>query len=82
MSKIKSVTHSKIGKNKAIGLAYTDTGKIIIDERLKGKKHLEILIHECLHCLNPAWEENKIISHSKELCNVLWKQKYRRVDLR
>ena len=37
MQKVKSIHERKLGKHKALGLAYTETGEIHIDERLKGK---------------------------------------------
>jgi hypothetical protein len=47
---------------------------------LKGKKHLEIMIHEILHILNPTDSELAIIKKSITLTKVLWKEGYRRVD--
>lgn len=72
------VIHRKLGKEKAWGLAHAD-GVIEIEERLKGKKHLEIVIHEALHVLNPTFSETKVIEHSKEICRVLWSLGYRQV---
>lgn len=81
MKTVKSITHRKIKKDVARGLAFTDTGEIHIDERLKGIEHLEILVHEILHIQNPNWGEAKIIGHSKEMSELLWGQGYRRVSL-
>jgi hypothetical protein len=81
MERVKSITHSKIGRNKAIGLAYCESGEIVIDERLRGKEHLEILLHEVVHILNPKWSEIKVIGHANEMAKILWDQKYRKVDL-
>jgi len=81
MKTVKSITHRKIKKDVARGLAFTDTGEIHIDERLKGIEHLEILVHEILHIQNPKWGEAKIIGHSKEMSELLWQQGYRRVSL-
>lgn len=81
MKTVKSITHRKIKKDVARGLAFTDTGEIHIDERLKGIEHLEILVHEILHIQNPKWAEVKIIGHSKEMSKLLWKQGYRRISV-
>lgn len=81
MQKVKSITYAKIGKNKAMRLAYKETGEVVIDERLKGIEKLDTLIHECLHCMNPTWGESKIIGHSSELSKILWEQGYRKVEL-
>lgn len=78
MKRIK-VKYSKLGKQKVWGFAHSD-GLIEIDEKLKGKKHLEILVHECLHILYPNDSEEEIVTKSVILTNTLWFEKYRRVD--
>lgn len=74
------VEHKKLGKQNAWGLATIEKKIIELDERLVGKKHLEILIHEIMHIQNPEWSETMVIKKSKELTNVLWSVNYRRVD--
>ena len=74
------VVYRKLGKEKAWGQAHTDSNMIEIDPRLKGRKKMEILIHESLHILNPEWSETKVIDQSKKLSNLLWKEHYREVD--
>ena len=81
MKTVKEIKHVKIKSDVARGLAWTDTGIIHIDTRLKGIEHLEILIHEILHIQNPRWSEMKIRGHSAEMAKLLWVQSYRRVDL-
>ncbi len=76
--KIKLV-HKKLGREQAYGIADSD-GIIYIDPRIKGKKHLEIVIHEVEHLLNPIDDEETIVEKSVTLCKVLWKLGYRRVD--
>jgi len=78
MKRIK-VKYSKLGKQKVWGFAHSD-GLVEIDEKLKGKKHLEILLHECLHLLYPNDSEDEIVAKSVILTNTLWGEKYRRVD--
>lgn len=78
MKRIK-IKYRKLGKTKTWGMAHSD-GLIEIDQRLKGKKHLEIVIHECLHILFPQADEEEIVSKSVTLCNTLWHEKYRRVE--
>lgn len=72
--------HKKLGSQKAWGQAHYDDFLIEIDERLLGKKHLEIVNHESFHLLFPELEEEDIISRSISLTNLLWKMGYRRVD--
>ena len=78
MPRIK-IVYRKLGKEQAYGMASSD-GVIEIDERLRSKKHLEVLIHEVLHILNPKDSENAIIKKSVTLTKILWKEGYRRID--
>ena len=71
--------YKKLGKQKAWGLADSD-GTIYIDPRLKGKKALEILIHECLHVLWNEEDEEQVVNKSISLCNAIWQQRYRRIE--
>jgi len=73
------VKYKKLGKEKVWGLADSQ-GIIYIDSRLKGKKHLEILIHETLHLLYPEDSEDEIVERSIILTNLIWKQRYRRLE--
>jgi hypothetical protein len=73
------VRYKKLGKEKVWGLADSE-GIIYLDSRLKGKKHLEILIHEALHLLYPEDSEEDVILKSIELCQLIWQQRYRRIE--
>lgn len=79
MDKITKVIHRKLGKEVASGLAFCETGVIHIDSRLKGQDHLETLVHEAMHIMQPKWSEIRVIGNSKELARVLWEQGYRRI---
>ena len=74
-----TIIYRKLGKEQAYGISSSD-GVIEIDERLKGKKMMEILIHEILHLLNPKDDEKTIIRKSVTLTKVLWKEGYRKID--
>jgi hypothetical protein len=78
MKRIK-IKYCKLGKQKVWGFAHSD-GLIEIDERLKGKKKLEIIIHEVMHLLNPTDEEDEVVRKSVLLTNTLWHERYRVVD--
>ena len=78
MKRIK-IKYCKLGKQKVWGFAHSD-GLIEIDERLKGKKKLEIIIHEVMHLLNPMDDEDEVVRKSVLLTNTLWHEKYRVVD--
>jgi hypothetical protein len=73
------IIYRKLGKEQAYGISSSD-GVIEIDERLKGKKMMEILIHEILHLLNPKDDEKTIIRKSVTLTKVLWSEGYRKID--
>lgn len=74
-----TIKYKKLGKEKVHGLAWSD-GEINIDSRLKGRKHLEIIIHEVAHLLWPEDDEDAIIEKSVTLTKILWKEGFRRVD--
>jgi hypothetical protein len=74
------VVYRKLGKERAWGQAHIHDNTIEVDPRLKGKKKLEIIIHEALHILNPDFSESKVIEQSKKLTNLLWKEHFRQVD--
>lgn len=74
------IVFKKLGREKAWGSANLADNTIEIDPRLKGRKHLEILIHEAMHIMNPEWSESKVVQQSKRLTQLLWKQHFRKVD--
>ena len=51
------VVRGKYGKRKVWG--ETDGKTIYIDERAIGKKELEIIVHEALHCISPTASEDR-----------------------
>lgn len=74
------VKYQKLGQRRAYGLAYDKRSPIIIDERIKGKKFLEILNHESLHVLFPEKTESEIEQAAIILTNTQWHEGIRRVD--
>jgi predicted ATP-dependent Lon-type protease len=73
------VKYRKLGKHKVWGFS-DSSGFVELDATLKGKKALEILVHECLHLLYPADTEEEIVNKSITLTNTLWHEKYRKID--
>jgi hypothetical protein len=73
------IIHKKLGREQAHGIAESD-GNIFIDPRLKGRKKLEIYIHEIFHILYPEDTEEQIIQNSVALTKLLWNLGYRQVD--
>lgn len=74
------VVYRKLGKERADGQAHIDSKTIEIDPRLKGRRKMEVLIHEALHILNPEFSETKVIEQGRKIANILWKQHFRQVD--
>ena len=68
----------KLGRQKIWGDA--DFYPLLIDDSLKGKKELEIYIHESLHYLFPRLSEEDIEKKSILLTNTLWHEGFRKVD--
>ena len=73
------IEQKKLGREKLDG--YTFKEKIVLDSRLKPRKHFEIIIHEMLHNIYPDMSETKIKTSSRKLARFLWKYGYRRFDL-
>jgi len=73
------IIYRKLGKEQAYGISSSD-GVIEIDERLKGRKMMEVLIHELMHLTNPKDSEQAIIRKSVIITKVLWNEGYRKID--
>lgn len=72
------VYYRKLGKERVHGWAHYDC--IELDPRLRGKKHLEILLHEITHYLFPDLSEEEVIKKSVIMTNTVWNENYRRID--
>ena len=76
--RLPKVVRRKLGREFAYG-QYHDW-LIEIDDRLRGKAELIILIHEMLHHLMPQATEHQVIEWSNELAALLWREGYRYTD--
>lgn len=74
------VTERKLGRHMAVGLAWTEDNHIEIDPRQASKEYLGTLIHEHLHILFPSWSEKEVSRVEKKLCNLIWKQGFRKIQ--
>ena len=86
MAKKVKVVWRKLGREEAWGQAHFDCARplIEIDPRLGAKRQLEVLCHEVLHISvfpgdTSPQTEKLVDAAGKTLCDVLWKQSYRRV---
>lgn len=86
MAKPKKVTllERKLGRENAHGILHwiegSDNPLIEIDERLKGRDRLTVLVHECLHLANYETSEREVIRVAKLVSAVLWADDYRRAE--
>ena len=71
-------------RGNAEGWAFVKTPKtphtierILIDERAKGKRRLEVEIHEFIHAANPTIDEEHVDQQGKDLSRILWALGYR-----
>ena len=71
------VTYKRL--TKVNGWSYGN-GSVEIDSRLKGKKLLEILIHECMHEVFPEKEEDEIEKKAAIITRTLWHEGFRKID--
>ena len=55
--------------------------KIVIDERLKGKKLLEATVHEFIHALNPYVEERFVLASGEALTKLLHDMGFRQTEV-
>lgn len=78
MKRIK-VKYGKLGKSKAWGWSHGN-GVIELDEKLKGLKFIEILVHECLHELFPELIEEEVERKAAIIARTLWHEDVRRVE--
>jgi len=72
------ILYRKLGKEQARGQYTSSLNLIEIDERLVGEEHLEVLLHESLHALQPHHEEETICRDALNLSLILWADGYRK----
>jgi len=69
-------------KGQAYGYTFSQKAKhprIILDARMRGRKRLEVIVHELLHALNPTQSEEHVEQQGKDIARVLWALGYREV---
>ena len=64
----------------AWGLAHVDQWRIEIDPDLEDRTHMDIAIHEGLHCLFPDLSEEAVNQAGITLADLLWRLGYRRFE--
>jgi hypothetical protein len=76
-------------KGQAIGWTYMPDPKnqnvqkkVLIDERLTGRRRLNTEIHEFLHAANPTHSEEHVSQQGDDLTRILWTLGYRLMEER
>lgn len=80
VKKLPKVIKRKLGRHNAWGLFDSNNDVIEIDERLKGKRLLEIHFHELEHWMYPEKSEEEVIKASRIKTEYFWKQGFRFID--
>jgi len=85
------VVERKLGKHKAAGYAWNDPkdakfNTIEIDPRKEvhggTKGYMDTFIHECIHMIDPQMHEDDVAKFATDLCRMLWKHGFRKVDVK
>lgn len=66
-----TIKYKKLGRNKALGLAYKEENLIYLDPKLKGKDFLNVMIHELFHLYFPYLEEDIIDNAANGISQLL-----------
>ena len=77
-SKLK-IRERKLAVHNALGLYWHGMNLIEIDPRLKAKKFLNTLLHECLHHCIPSASEAKVSRIAGTLTEAAWRKGFRRI---
>lgn len=78
-NRLPEVKERKLGRHKADGL-YLPDGTIEIDPRIRGKRRLEVLIHEIDHHLHPEKTEEAVTKDAEKIAEILWRERVRIID--
>ncbi|CAB4218615.1 hypothetical protein UFOVP1605_37 [uncultured Caudovirales phage] len=70
--------YRKMGKHNAFALFVNN--EIHIDSRMKGKKELELHLHELSHWALPEFTEEEVRVLSRKFTEYLWREGYRKTD--
>jgi hypothetical protein len=72
------VVERKLGRDRALGLAWHGEDLIEIDPRQTPREYLDTLAHEAAHLALPELSEAQVLKLGKVIAKVLWAAGYRR----
>lgn len=75
-----TIVYRKLGRERARGQWLESALTIEIDPRLKGEEHLEVLIHESLHCLLDFLSEEAVDAYAKNMARLVYADGYRKAE--
>ena len=67
------IEFKKLGKKRALGLAYKEENRIELDSSLKGKDFINVMIHEVTHIMFPYLIEDVVDNYANTLAEILYK---------
>lgn len=67
-----------MGKHQAFAMFVNN--EIHIDTKFKGKKELELHLHELSHYARPDFTEDEVRELSRKFTDYLWREGYRKAD--
>jgi hypothetical protein len=76
--KLPKTVYRKMGKHQAFAMFHENT--IHIDTKFKGKKELELHLHELTHYARPDFTEDEVRELSRKFTDYLWREGYRKAD--
>ena len=72
----------KIGHHNAVGLAYKDENRIVVDPDQTAFSEMDTYIHQFLHLADKRMSEARVAKMATMLANNLWRVGYRKAKLR
>lgn len=76
------VVERKLGREKAVGIAYDETNEVHIDPRQGAREYFNTCAHELTHLLFPEMSEKQVIKTANKMTRFFWKMGFRKVDLK
>ena len=76
--KLPKTVYRKMGKHQAFAMYVNN--EIHIDTKFKGKKELELHLHELTHDARPDFTEDEVRELSRKFTDYLWREGYRKAD--
>lgn len=74
------VRERKLGRERAVGLAWQGLDLIEIDPRQRARAYLNTLVHELLHVIFPQASERKVGRAACAMTRKLWEARFRRLE--